>query len=158
MHKYLGLLGLHCLFSIPSPAPLGEVINCGKFNEGREDKGIADCNEPIHGSSVSHFRKRVSSTDAEGGHGEHCGHTWWRREVGHFHSLNLVLWFCFDRSSHRGSRAQIRASLTAHSLKLFHIFTCQSVSNSPKTVRAGTDSRLSQKETCDRITVMKQGM
>lgn len=55
--QYLGLLGLHCLFSIPSPAPLGEVINCGKFNESREDKGIADCNEPIHGSSVSHFRK-----------------------------------------------------------------------------------------------------
>lgn len=73
---YLGLLGLHCLFSIPGPAPLGKVVDCGKLNEGGEDEGIAHCNEPVHGSSVSHFRQRISSTDAEGGHGKHCCHTW----------------------------------------------------------------------------------
>lgn len=83
--SYLGLLGLHCLFSIPGPAPLGKVVNCGKLNEGREDKGIAHCDEPVHGSSVSHFRQRVSSTDAESGHGEHSGHTWGWGKLGHFY-------------------------------------------------------------------------
>lgn len=75
---YLRLLGLHCLFSIPGPASLGEVVDCGEFDEGGEDEGVADRNEPVHGGGVSHFRQRVSSTDAERGHGEHCGYTWWR--------------------------------------------------------------------------------
>lgn len=75
---YLGLLGLHGLFSIPSPAPLGEVVDGGELDEGGEDEGVAHRYEPVHGGSVRYFRQRVSSADAKRGHGEHCGHAWWR--------------------------------------------------------------------------------
>lgn len=70
----LGLLGLHRLLSIPRPAPLGEVVHCGELDEGREDEGVADRDEPVHGGGVRHLGQRVPSADAEGGHGEHRGH------------------------------------------------------------------------------------
>lgn len=104
---YLWHLGLHCFFPIPRPAPFGEIINCGKFNEGREDKGIAHRDEPVHGSRVSHFRQRVSSADAESGHGEHCGHTWWCRKLGQFYSPHLLFSFYSSRLSHK-NRARIK--------------------------------------------------
>ena len=43
-------------------------------------------------------------------------------------------------------------------IKLQILIMCLWFTNSPKTVRAGTDSLLSQKETWDKMTVMKQGM
>ena len=70
--------------SVPGPASLGEVVDRSEFNECREDKGIADSDEPVHGCSISHFRQRVSSTDAESCHSEHCGHTWWEGKLGQF--------------------------------------------------------------------------
>lgn len=54
---YLRLLGLHRLFSVPGPTPLGEVVHGGEFNEGREDKGVANGDEPVHCSRIRHFGK-----------------------------------------------------------------------------------------------------
>lgn len=42
-------------FSIPGPASLGEVVDSSKFDERREDEGVADSNEPVHSSSISHL-------------------------------------------------------------------------------------------------------
>lgn len=64
-HPYFHAL----FFPIPCPAALGEVVDCGKLNQGREDKGIAHSHEPVHGGGIGHFRKGVSSTDAQGSHG-----------------------------------------------------------------------------------------
>lgn len=41
--------------SIPGPASLGEVVYGSEFNECREDKGIADSDEPVHSSGVGHL-------------------------------------------------------------------------------------------------------
>lgn len=127
---YLRVLCFQSFLPVPRPAPLGEVVHCGELDEGREDKGVAHCDEPVHGCSISHFRQRVSSANTESGHGQDCGHTWWCRK----HSVLL----------------------TTQTTPL--IVTRLWFLNSPNTVRAGTDSRLSQKETWDRMTVMKQGM
>lgn len=69
------MLCFQSFFAIPSPASLGEVVHCGKLNEGGKDERIADGNEPIHGCRIGHFGKRVPGTDAERGHGQHSGHT-----------------------------------------------------------------------------------
>lgn len=65
----------HHAFSIPGVSPLGEVVDCGKFNEGREDKGIADSDEPVHSCGVGHFGKGVPGADTECGHGQDGGHS-----------------------------------------------------------------------------------
>lgn len=70
------MLGLQSLLAVPGPAPLGEVVHSGELDEGGEDEGVADGNEPIHGRGVGHFREGVPGTDAEGGHGQHSGHPW----------------------------------------------------------------------------------
>lgn len=71
---YIYLLGNHT-FPIPGVSPLGEVVDCGKFDEGREDEGIADGDEPVHSCGIGHFRKWVPGADTEGGHGQDGGHT-----------------------------------------------------------------------------------
>lgn len=75
-HPYLHAL----FFPIPCPAAFGEVVDRCKLNQGREDKGIAHCHEPVHGSGIGHLRKGVSSTDAQGGHGKHSGDPWGGKE------------------------------------------------------------------------------
>lgn len=65
----------HHTFSIPGIAPLGEVVDCSKLNEGREDKGIADSDEPVHSCGIGHFRERVPGADTECGHGQDSGHS-----------------------------------------------------------------------------------
>ena len=60
----------HDTFAIPCPAALCEVIDGGKLNQGREDEGVADGDEPVHGSGVGHLRKGVPRTDTQCGHGE----------------------------------------------------------------------------------------
>lgn len=94
---YLGLLSLHGLFSIPSPAPLGKIIHSGKFNQGGENKGVAHGDEPVHGSGICHLRQGVSSTDAESGHGEHCGHTWRGKETGSILLVTLAIQILFQQ-------------------------------------------------------------
>lgn len=59
-HPYFHAL----FFPIPRPAALGEVVDCRKLNQGREDKGIAHSHEPVHGRGIGHLREGVSSTDA----------------------------------------------------------------------------------------------
>lgn len=71
----------HNTLSVPSPAALCEVIDSGELDQGGEDKSVADSNEPVHGSSVGHFRERVPCADAEGGHGQHGGHPWVQTKV-----------------------------------------------------------------------------
>lgn len=65
----------HHTFSIPSITPLGEVVDRSELNQGREDKGVADGNEPVHGCGVGHFGERVPGTDTECGHGQDSGHS-----------------------------------------------------------------------------------
>lgn len=65
----------HHAFPVPGVSPLGEVVDCGKFNEGREDKGIADSDEPVHSGGVGHFGKGVPGADTECGHGQNGGHS-----------------------------------------------------------------------------------
>lgn len=65
----------HHTFSIPGVTPLGEVVHCGKLNEGREDKGIADSDKPVHSCGIGHFRERVPGADTECGHGQDSGHS-----------------------------------------------------------------------------------
>lgn len=62
-------------FSIPSITPLGEVVDCGKLNEGREHKGVANSDEPVHSCGIGHFRERVSGADTESSHGEDSSHS-----------------------------------------------------------------------------------
>lgn len=77
-HPYLHAL----FFPIPCPAALGEVVDRCKLNQGREDKGIAHRHEPVHGGGIGHLREGVSSTDAQGGHGEHSGDPWgWKENI-----------------------------------------------------------------------------
>lgn len=64
-HPYFHAL----FFPIPCPAALGEVVDCRKLNQCREDKGIAHSHEPVHGRGIGNLREGVSSTDAQGGHG-----------------------------------------------------------------------------------------
>lgn len=71
---YLRVLGLQSFLPIPRPAPLGEVVDRGELDEGGEDKGVADGDEPVHGRGVGHLREGVPGADAERGHGEHGGH------------------------------------------------------------------------------------
>lgn len=69
------LLLWHHTFSIPGVAPLGEVVDSGELDEGREDKGIANSNEPVHSRGVGHLWKGVPSADTESGHGQHGCHS-----------------------------------------------------------------------------------
>lgn len=65
----------HNTLSIPSPATLCEVIDGGKLNQSGEDEGVADGDEPIHGSSIGHLRKGVSGAYTQSCHRENSGHT-----------------------------------------------------------------------------------
>lgn len=65
----------HHAFPVPGVSPLSEVVDCGKFNESREDKGIADSDEPVHGCGVGHFGKGVPGADTKCGHGQDGGHS-----------------------------------------------------------------------------------
>lgn len=47
----------HNTFPIPGVSPLGEVVDRGKFDEGREDEGVADGDEPVHSCGIGHFGK-----------------------------------------------------------------------------------------------------
>lgn len=68
------LLGHHAL-AIPGIATLGKVVDSGKLDEGREYKGIADGNKPVHSSGIGHLREGVPSADTECCHGQHSGHS-----------------------------------------------------------------------------------
>lgn len=82
----------HHTFSIPSVTPLSEVVDRGKLNKGREDKGIADSNKPVHSCGISHFRERVPGTDTESGHGQHSGHSCRKRHIedGHVKQYSMT--------------------------------------------------------------------
>ncbi len=62
--------------AIPSPAALGEVVDCGELNQGGEDKGITHCDEPVHGCGIGNFRQGVTGADTQSGHSQYSGHTW----------------------------------------------------------------------------------
>lgn len=53
----------------------GEVVDSRKLNEGGEDKGKANGNEPIHSRCVGDFWEGVASTDAERCHGQDSSDT-----------------------------------------------------------------------------------
>lgn len=46
----------------------GKVVHGSEFDEGGEDKGEADGNEPVHGGGVGDFRQRVSSANTQSRH------------------------------------------------------------------------------------------
>lgn len=52
-----GYLVIKNALAIPGPAAFGEIVDCCKLNEGREDKGIAHSNEPVHRSGIGYFRQ-----------------------------------------------------------------------------------------------------
>lgn len=60
--------------AVPGVAPLGEVVDGGKLDERREDKGVAHGNEPVHGRGVGHLGQGVPGADAQGGHGQYRCH------------------------------------------------------------------------------------
>lgn len=68
------LLGHHAL-AVPGVATLGKVVDSSKLDEGREDKGIADSDKPIHGGCIGHLGEGVPGTDTKRGHGQHGGHS-----------------------------------------------------------------------------------
>lgn len=86
----------HHTFSVPGVTPLGEVVDCGKFNERREDKGITDSDEPVHSCGIGHFRKRVPGADTECGHGQDSGHSC--RETTQTRSTHALTLVWFDAS------------------------------------------------------------
>lgn len=53
----------------------GEVVDGRKLDEGGEDEGEADGDEPVHGRRVGDFGEGVSGADAECCHGEDGGDT-----------------------------------------------------------------------------------
>ncbi len=61
--------------AIPSPAALGEVVDCGELNQGGEDKGVTHCDEPVHGCGIGDFRQGVTGADTQSGHSQYSGHT-----------------------------------------------------------------------------------
>ncbi len=71
----------HHTFPIPGVTPLGEVVYGGKLNESREDKGVADGDEPVHGCGIGHLGQRVSRADTQGGHGKDSGHSCSRQSI-----------------------------------------------------------------------------
>lgn len=73
--RYVPHLFRHDALAIPGVAPLCEVVDGGELDEGGEHKGVADGNEPVHSSGVGHFGQRVSSADAQSGHGQDSGHS-----------------------------------------------------------------------------------
>lgn len=75
-HFHPHYLVIHNTLSIPSPASLCEVIDSGKLNQSGKDKGVADGDEPVHGSGISDLGKGVSCTYTECCHCEDGGYTW----------------------------------------------------------------------------------
>ena len=65
----------HHTFPVPGVTPLGEIVDCGKLDEGWENEGVADGDEPVHSCGVGHFRERVPGADTERGHGQDSGHS-----------------------------------------------------------------------------------
>lgn len=66
----------HNTLSIPSPAALCEVIDGGKLNQSGEDEGVADSDEPVHGSGVGNLGKGVPGAYTQCCHRENGGYTW----------------------------------------------------------------------------------
>jgi len=52
---------------------VGEVVHGGELDEGGEDEGEADGDEPVHGGGVGDLGKGVAGADAERRHGEDRG-------------------------------------------------------------------------------------
>lgn len=65
----------HHALSVPGVAPLGEVVDGGELDEGREDEGVADGDEPVHGCGIGHFGEGVPGADTERGHGQDRCHS-----------------------------------------------------------------------------------
>lgn len=51
----------------------GEVVDGRKLDQGREDEGEADGDEPIHGGGVRNFGQGVAGADTESCHGQDGG-------------------------------------------------------------------------------------
>lgn len=68
-------LVIHNTLPIPSPSTLCEVIDSGKFNQSREDEGVADGDEPVHGGGIGNLGKGIPCTYTERCHGENGGYT-----------------------------------------------------------------------------------
>lgn len=64
-----------CLPQLPVGLQCGEVVDGRKLNQGREDEGKANSNEPIHGCGVRNFGKGVAGANTECCHGQDSGDT-----------------------------------------------------------------------------------
>lgn len=83
----------HNALSIPSPAAFREVIDSGELDQGGEDKGVADSDEPVHGSGVGYLGKGVPCTYTQCGHSEDGGNTW-KQTISYEHLfVSVHLWF-----------------------------------------------------------------
>lgn len=83
-------LVIHNTLSIPSPAALCEVIDSGKLNQSGEDKGVADGDEPVHGSGISNLGKRVPCTYTQCCHRENSSYTWKYKKTTAFHLVVIM--------------------------------------------------------------------
>lgn len=52
---------------------ISEVVHRSKFDEGGEDEGEADGDEPVHGRGIRDLGKRMTGADAQRRHGEDGG-------------------------------------------------------------------------------------
>lgn len=75
MSAWVYYLVIDHALAVPGPATLGEIVDCSKLNESWEHKGIAHCNEPVHGGGVGHFRQWVTGTNTQSCHGQYGRHT-----------------------------------------------------------------------------------
>lgn len=89
----------HDALAVPGVAPLCEIVDGGKLDEGGEHEGVAHSDEPVHSSGVGHFGQRVSSADAQSCHGQDGGHSCrWNKSlffitlVSHLFSLMLTVY------------------------------------------------------------------
>ena len=57
----------------------GEVVDRRKLNQRGRHEGEAHGDEPVHRGGIRHLRQALTSTDAEGCHGEHRGDAWRKR-------------------------------------------------------------------------------
>ena len=63
------------LAQLPVGLQGGEVVDGGKLDQGGEDEGKANGDEPIHGCGVGHFGEGVAGADTERRHGQDGGDT-----------------------------------------------------------------------------------
>lgn len=125
----------------------GEVVHSRKLDQGRRHKRKTHGDEPVHGRGIGHFGKRLPGTDAQGGHGQHCGDAWGKKkkkDLCPHTSLVIFMLGCISATSRRSSAPELLLHCGGGEI--------------PATVRAGTDSLLIQNETCDSTTIMMRGM